>query len=77
MKGAYHAAIFNVFRRTRNQVLYWAPALMVGYYTMQWATERYVGSFPWQSKAEYWDNNNREYGSELGENDLLTSLLQK
>lgn len=49
MRGAYHAAIFNVFRRTRNQVLYWAPALMVGYYTMQWATERYVEYFLCQS----------------------------
>ncbi|KAF2396781.1 hypothetical protein EJ06DRAFT_559437 [Trichodelitschia bisporula] len=40
LAGTAHAAIFNVFRRTRQQVLYWAPPLIAGYYLMGWAIER-------------------------------------
>jgi len=40
LAGAYHAAIFNTFRRTRNQILYWLPPMLLGYATMKWATER-------------------------------------
>ena len=42
LAGTAHAAVFNVFRRTRHQILYWLPPLLIGYATMQWATERYV-----------------------------------
>ena len=42
LAGTLNAAIFNTARRTRHQILYWAPALIAGYATMQWAIERYV-----------------------------------
>jgi len=38
--GAFNAATFNSWRRFRQQVLYWAPPLIVAYAAMQWATER-------------------------------------
>lgn len=37
-----HDAVFNTFRRSRNQVLYWVPPLLIAYLLMDWATERYV-----------------------------------
>lgn len=40
MAGAYSSAVFNTFRRTRNQILYWGVPLILGYEIMQWATER-------------------------------------
>jgi ubiquinol-cytochrome c reductase subunit 8 len=40
--GAGHDAIFNVFRRTKNQIFFWLPPLVAGYYVVQWANERYV-----------------------------------
>lgn len=40
LAGTMHAAIFNVARRTRHQILYWLPPLLIGYAAMQWATER-------------------------------------
>lgn len=40
MAGAAHAAVFNVFRRTRDQILYWLPPLLIGYAVMNWAIER-------------------------------------
>ncbi|KAL2888898.1 Cytochrome b-c1 complex subunit 8 [Ceratocystis lukuohia] len=40
LAGAMHDAIFNVWRRFSSQVLYWAPPMIVGYYTMQWAIHR-------------------------------------
>lgn len=39
--GALHGAVFNTFRRTRNQFLYFAPPFIVGYYIYTWAGERY------------------------------------
>ncbi len=39
--GAAHDAIFNTWRRFSAQVLYWAPPMIVGYYAMNWAIERY------------------------------------
>jgi ubiquinol-cytochrome c reductase subunit 8 len=33
---------WNVMRRSRNQVLYFIPPLVIAYGTMQWAIERYV-----------------------------------
>ncbi|KAF4307629.1 UcrQ [Botryosphaeria dothidea] len=38
--GAFHNAIFNTFRRTRQQILFWAPPLIAGYSLMQWAIEK-------------------------------------
>lgn len=42
LAGTAETAIFNTFRRTRNQVLYIVPPFLIAYYTMQWAIERYV-----------------------------------
>lgn len=40
MAGAGHAAIFNVFRRFRHQVLYVVPPFVAAYAMMNWAIER-------------------------------------
>ncbi|KAF4540586.1 Ubiquinol-cytochrome c reductase subunit 8 [Lasiodiplodia theobromae] len=40
MAGALHAAVFNVWRRTRQQILYWGTPMLLGYLTLQWAEER-------------------------------------
>lgn len=40
LAGAGHAAIFNTFRRFRNQVLYVAPPFIIAYAAMNWAVER-------------------------------------
>ncbi|KAF2169893.1 hypothetical protein M409DRAFT_20306 [Zasmidium cellare ATCC 36951] len=40
LAGITRAAVFNTFRRTRNQILYWSIPLLVGYEIMQWAIER-------------------------------------
>jgi hypothetical protein len=36
---------WNVMRRSRNQVLYFIPPMVIAYGTMQWAIERYVGCY--------------------------------
>ena len=40
--GAAHDAIFNSFRRVSSQIFYWAPAMVTGYYVLNWAIHRYV-----------------------------------
>lgn len=40
LAGTLNAAVFNTFRRTRGQILYWGVPLLIGYELMQWATER-------------------------------------
>jgi ubiquinol-cytochrome c reductase subunit 8 len=40
--GAFHDAIFNVWRRFSKQVLYFAPPMVFFYYAMDWAVHRYV-----------------------------------
>lgn len=40
LAGTANAAVFNTFRRTRNQILYWSLPLLFGYYMMDWATHR-------------------------------------
>jgi hypothetical protein len=40
LAGAAHAAIFNTFRRTRQQFLYWVPPLVAAYFAMEWAIEK-------------------------------------
>lgn len=40
LAGAFNAAIFNTFRRTRDQILYWAVPVLIGYALMDWATKR-------------------------------------
>lgn len=42
LAGMGRSMVFNGWRRFRTQVLYWAPPLIVAYYCMNWATERYV-----------------------------------
>lgn len=38
--GAFHAAIFNTFRRCRHQFLYVVPPFVAAYAAMNWAVER-------------------------------------
>ncbi|KAF2453619.1 cytochrome b-c1 complex subunit 8 [Lineolata rhizophorae] len=38
--GMMHAAVFNTFRRFRQQVLFFVPPLFVAYEVMTWASER-------------------------------------
>ncbi|PHH66899.1 hypothetical protein CDD81_5251 [Ophiocordyceps australis] len=38
--GALHAAVFNTFRRTKAQIIYWLPPVIIGYYAMTWAVEK-------------------------------------
>ncbi|PHH91601.1 hypothetical protein CDD83_11070 [Cordyceps sp. RAO-2017] len=38
--GIVHDAVFNTFRRTKGQIFYWLPSVMLGYYLMNWASER-------------------------------------
>ncbi len=40
MAGAFKNAVFNTYRRTYHQILYWLPPLVLGYVLMDWATER-------------------------------------
>ncbi|KAF1350707.1 cytochrome b-c1 complex subunit 8 [Delphinella strobiligena] len=55
LAGTAHAAIFNVFRRTRGQILFWAIPILSAYELMHWATERneYLNSKP--GRAEFAD----------------------
>ncbi|KAF2104431.1 hypothetical protein NA57DRAFT_70637 [Rhizodiscina lignyota] len=55
LAGTTNAAIFNVWRRFKNQVLFFAPPLLAGYYLMSWATERneYLNSK--HGRAEFGD----------------------
>lgn len=46
LAGTAHAAVFNTWRRFSHQVLYWAPPLVVVYYAMGWAIERYLHNAP-------------------------------
>ncbi|GIK04625.1 ubiquinol--cytochrome-c reductase subunit 8 [Aspergillus viridinutans] len=48
LAGAFHAAIFNTFRRFRGQVLYVVPPFVAAYAAMNWAIERneYLNSKP-------------------------------
>ncbi|KAJ9637821.1 ubiquinol--cytochrome-c reductase subunit 8 [Coniosporium tulheliwenetii] len=48
LAGVLNAAIFNTFRRTRQQILYWAPPFILAYTAMNWAIERneYLNSKP-------------------------------
>ncbi|KAL5324038.1 hypothetical protein ACEPPN_008581 [Leptodophora sp. 'Broadleaf-Isolate-01'] len=53
LAGTLNAAIFNTWRRFSNQVLYFAPPMIIAYVTMQWAIERneYLNSKP--GRAEF------------------------
>lgn len=42
LAGVLHAAIFNTWRRTKGQFLYWAVPMYLGYSAMKWATNRCV-----------------------------------
>ena len=41
LAGAARNAIFNTFRRTSHQIGYWLPPILIAYYSMHWAIERY------------------------------------
>ncbi|KAK4985526.1 Cytochrome b-c1 complex subunit 8, mitochondrial [Elasticomyces elasticus] len=53
LAGVTNAAIFNTWRRTRAQILYWGPAMLIAYSLMGWATEKndYLNSKP--GRAEF------------------------
>lgn len=40
MAGALYNAVFNTYRRTYHQILYWLPPLVLAYVTMEWAVEK-------------------------------------
>ena len=40
LAGVGSAAVFNTFRRTRHQILYWSLPMLIGYEIMQWAIDR-------------------------------------
>jgi ubiquinol-cytochrome c reductase subunit 8 len=40
--GALHDAVFNTWRRTSGQLLFWVPPILLGYYAMDWAIHRCV-----------------------------------
>jgi len=40
LAGTLHAAIFNTFRRTRQQIFFWGPPMLIAYSAMNWAAER-------------------------------------
>ena len=40
LAGAFQAAVFNTFRRSRNQVLYWGIPAIIAYSAMEWAKDR-------------------------------------
>jgi ubiquinol-cytochrome c reductase subunit 8 len=42
MAHTLHNAVFNTYRRSRNQVLYWGPAFVMAYLLMDWANRRSV-----------------------------------
>ncbi len=42
LAGALNAAIFNTYRRTKAQILYWAPPMIIAYLAMDWAVKKYV-----------------------------------
>jgi len=53
MAGAFKAAIFNTFRRSKDQILYWLPPFVLAYAIMEWATERneYLNSKPGRAET--------------------------
>jgi hypothetical protein len=66
MAGTMRAAIFNTFRRTRGQILYWGIPIILGYEAMEWAIERCVmrdgccGLVPYQRPL--WKVSDRKTG---------------
>ncbi len=41
LAGTAHDAVFNTWRRFSKQVLYFAPPILLGYYVLNWAIEKY------------------------------------
>ena len=42
LAGAWQAAVFNTYRRTKSQIFYWGVPLLIGYCAMDWANQRLV-----------------------------------
>lgn len=40
LAGIVNAAIFNTWRRTKNQIMYFAPPLIIAYVAMDWAIQK-------------------------------------
>ncbi|KAL2403964.1 hypothetical protein ABEF95_004364 [Exophiala dermatitidis] len=48
LAGIVKSAVFNTYRRTKHQILYWLPPLVLAYFLMDWAVEQndYLNSKP-------------------------------
>ena len=68
LKGAFHAAIFNTWRRFSAQVLYFAPPLVAAYAVMRWAIERYgcLTPGPFWGMMLTWNPRNEYLNSKPG-----------
>ncbi|KAF2733601.1 putative ubiquinol-cytochrome C reductase complex subunit UcrQ [Polyplosphaeria fusca] len=55
LAGTLNAAFFNTFRRSRNQVLYVVPPLVIAYASMEWAVNRNAYLNSKQGRAEFGD----------------------
>lgn len=42
LAGIVKNAVFNTYRRTKHQILYWLPPLVLAYFLMDWAVEQLV-----------------------------------
>ena len=46
---ALYNAVFNTWRRSKNQIGYWLPPFAIAYFTLDWAIKKYTPSLPWQN----------------------------
>ncbi|KAF2206526.1 hypothetical protein CERZMDRAFT_52938 [Cercospora zeae-maydis SCOH1-5] len=53
LAGTFKAAIFDIFRRTRGQILYWGLPMFVAYRAMEWAVERNEYTYSKAGRVEY------------------------
>ncbi|KEQ68808.1 hypothetical protein M436DRAFT_57449 [Aureobasidium namibiae CBS 147.97] len=40
LAGTVNAAVFNTFRRTKSQILYWGVPILFAYSALEWADRR-------------------------------------
>ncbi|KAK3636682.1 Cytochrome b-c1 complex subunit 8, mitochondrial [Elasticomyces elasticus] len=55
LAGALRAAVFNTFRRSRGQVLYWTIPLLMAGQAMEWANRRSTYLNSKAGRAEFAD----------------------
>lgn len=71
MAHAYYNAIFNTFRRSKNQVLYVVPPFVIAYFLMDWAEQRYIFT---PTHTESFPPVNEGFYSNDGADDSLTGI---